>query len=236
MLSPIQVHGVKIVMRPDLRPDQLMLELRRRRELDQGVRTSMTRGHRVPRDATDVDDDNTAWLKAVVDGIGWPGRSLVGVEGAHTAWLLAQHADRDRAFQRRCLELLRRAVDDGEASAADLAYLTDRVLLANGEPQFFGTQLTARDGQLVPCRLRDPGAVDARRAAAGLDTLDAYLRRALELSGPPSPARITCTRCNERIELWLPEPGVTVKVRCPSCCRWAKIRAYWPDAALGDRG
>ena len=67
-----------------------------------------------------------------MDGIGWPGRSLVGVEGAHTRLEATQHADRDRAFQRRCLELLRRAVDDGEASAADLAYLTDRVLLANG--------------------------------------------------------------------------------------------------------
>jgi hypothetical protein len=53
-----------------------------------------------------VDADNLAWLKEVVAEVGWPGQSMVGEDGAHAAWLLAQHADQDPAFQRRCLELL----------------------------------------------------------------------------------------------------------------------------------
>jgi hypothetical protein len=157
----------------------------------------------------------------------------VGDEGAHTAWLLAQHADRDRVFQQRCLALLERAVADGEASPSDLAYLTDRVLLARGEPQLYGTQLTARDWRLVPCRLRDPATVDERRAALGLETLKDYLRRSMELSGPPSPASIVCAGCGERIELWLPEPGGTVKVTCPACHRRASVRVNWPAAPAG---
>jgi DNA-directed RNA polymerase subunit RPC12/RpoP len=220
-------------MTPDLRPDELVTELQRRRELDQAARADVTRGSRAAAaHITDVDDDNTSWLKDVVDAVGWPGRSLVGDEGAHSAWMLAQHADRDPTFQRRCLELLKRAVADGEASPRDLAYLTDRVLLAYGEPQIYGTQLTARDGQLVPRRLRDPGAVDERRATLGLETLNAYLHRALEILGPPSPACITCARCNERVELWLPEPGETTEVRCAACGRRATVRAYRPDAPL----
>lgn len=53
----------------------------------------------------------------------------------------------------------------------DLAYLTDRVLLAEGQPQEYGTQV--RDGR--PRELRAPESVDERRAAVGLEPLAAYL-------------------------------------------------------------
>jgi hypothetical protein len=56
-----------------------------------------------------VDAGNLAWLKETVAEVGWPGRSMVGEDGAHAAWLLAQHADRDPAFQRRCLDLVTQA-------------------------------------------------------------------------------------------------------------------------------
>jgi DNA-directed RNA polymerase subunit RPC12/RpoP len=234
-------------MMPDLHPDELVTELQRRRELDQAVRADVMRGIRAAAHITDVDAANTSWLKDVVDAVGWPGRSLVGDEGAHIAWLLAQHADHDRAFQRRCLELLKRSAAEGEASSCDLAYLTDRVLLAYNEPQIYGTQLTAQNGQLVPRRLRDPGTVDERRATLGLETLNAYLHRTLETFGPPSPASITCARCSERVELWLPEPGETTKVRCPACGHRVAVRAYRrtnrypagferPDGGVGTLG
>ena len=219
-------------MVPDLRPDELTAELRRRRELDQAVRADVIRGTSAAARITDVDAANTSWLKDVVDAVGWPGRSLVGDEGAHTAWMLAQHADQDRAFQRRCLGLLRRAVAEGEASPRDLACLTDRVLLAYGEPQVYGTQLTAQNGQLTPRRLRDRDTVDERRATLGLETLNAYLRHALETLGPPSPASIACAGCNERVELWLPEPGETAKARCPACGRRFTVRARLPGTSL----
>ncbi len=37
-----------------------------------------------------VDADNLAWMKEVVVKVGWPGRSVVGEDGANAAWLLAQ--------------------------------------------------------------------------------------------------------------------------------------------------
>jgi hypothetical protein len=48
-----------------------------------------------------VDQDNTRWLADVVSARGWPGWKLVGEDGAAAAWLLAQHADRDPAWQHR---------------------------------------------------------------------------------------------------------------------------------------
>ena len=89
---------------------------------------------------TALDKEHTARLKAVVAAHGWPGKSLVGEKAAHAAWLLVQHADADPAFQRRCLHLMER-LPPGEVSVKDLAYLTDRVLLAEGKPQRFGTQI-----------------------------------------------------------------------------------------------
>jgi hypothetical protein len=76
-----------------------------------------------------VDAANTARMKRIVAERGWPGRSLVGDDGAQAAWLLVQHADHDPAFQRACLELLGQAVQAGEADARQHAYLTDRCVL-----------------------------------------------------------------------------------------------------------
>src|SRR5262245_10057372 len=50
-----------------------------------------------------ADEDNTKWLKGLVEKHGWPTNTLVGKDGANAAWLLVQHADQDPKFQRCCL-------------------------------------------------------------------------------------------------------------------------------------
>jgi predicted RNA-binding Zn-ribbon protein involved in translation (DUF1610 family) len=109
------------------------------------------------------------------------------------------------------------AADHGEATKAQVAYLTDRVLLAEGKPQEFGTQATGRNGQWVSCDLRDPGHVDQRRAAMSLGSLADNLARITEEYGPPTPAVIKCPTCGEKIEAWLPDPGEEKTVDCASC-------------------
>jgi hypothetical protein len=109
---------------------ELRAELLRRAERDRAARLGVI-GQRGDRELDwepvfCVDADNVAWLKTVVAGVGWPGRSMVGEDGGHAAWLLAQHADRDPVFQRSCLDLITEAVERGEASPVELAYLTDQ--------------------------------------------------------------------------------------------------------------
>jgi hypothetical protein len=64
----------------------------------------------------------------------------------------------------------------GEVLQSNLAYLTDRVLLAEGKKQQYGTQVTVVDGKWAPRPLEDEANVDKRRAAAGLSPLAEYLK------------------------------------------------------------
>lgn len=121
-----------------------------------------------------VDWDNTTWMKQVIEKHGWPGRAMVGRDGAQAARLLVQHADRDSAFQRRCLDLLTQAYEKGDASADQVAYLTDRVLLAEGKPQVYGTQFETVNGKLQPRPIENEAEVDKRREAMGLGPLAVY--------------------------------------------------------------
>jgi hypothetical protein len=122
-----------------------------------------------------VDEDNTQWLKGVVEKQGWPTNASVGKDGADAAWLLVQHADADTKFQRRCLDLMAK-LPKGETSQSNVAYLTDRVLLAEGKKQVYGTQFTSVNGKLKPRPIEDEANVDKRRAQVGLPTLAEYAK------------------------------------------------------------
>jgi hypothetical protein len=106
----------------------------------------------------------------------WPGRSLVGPDGERAAWLVAQLADTD--LQRRALEHLEAAVDCGDAEPSHFACLLDRVRMAEGRPQVFGSQfVSAGDDAVTPWPIEDPFGVDERRQRVGLEPLAMQARR-----------------------------------------------------------
>jgi hypothetical protein len=128
------------------------------------------------------DAARTERLAEILDERGWPTYDLVGEDGEDAAWAIAQHSDLDPAFQRRALELLRTAVAAGQASPGNLAYLEDRVAVAAGQPQTYGTQVgCAPDGPQPATPLADPAAVDGLRATAGLEPLADYLAEMSEI-------------------------------------------------------
>jgi len=131
-----------------------------------------------------IDARNTARLKEVVDKHGWPGKSLVGTDGSQRAWLMVQHADHDLAFQKRCLPLLSQAVKKGETSPEQLAYLTDRVRVADKEKQVYGTQFHEADGKMEPYPIEDEANVDNRRKELGLPPMAEYRKTLDELYKP----------------------------------------------------
>ncbi|MDP9340916.1 MAG: hypothetical protein M3Q23_02160 [Actinomycetota bacterium] len=123
-----------------------------------------------------LDRHHTERLRELIDRFGWPGPEVAGVAGSQAAWLLVQHADHDPEFQRRCLGLLEDAVARDEAEPRQVAFLTDRVRIHEGQLQRFGTQLRLEEGRLRPIPIEDPDGVDERRRSAGLGPLDDYLR------------------------------------------------------------
>ncbi|GAA3673572.1 hypothetical protein GCM10022224_042320 [Nonomuraea antimicrobica] len=151
----------------------LRAELLRMFKEDQEVRTLDA----AQEDWARVERANTERTRQILDRHGWPGYALVGEDGAHAAWLLVQHADRDLDLQRRGLDLMRRAVEEGDADPSDLAYLVDRVRVAEGRPQVYGTQWeTDPQGAWRPrTPIEDAANVDERRADSGLKPLREYL-------------------------------------------------------------
>jgi len=97
----------------------------------------------------------------------WPGFRLVDVDGEHAAWLIVQLGDTE--LQRRCLDHLEAAVDWGDAPPGHYACLDDRVRMADGKPQRYGSQfVVTAAGALVPWPIEEPERVDVRRARMGM--------------------------------------------------------------------
>ncbi|AJE87495.1 hypothetical protein SLNWT_7119 [Streptomyces albus] len=115
-----------------------------------------------------LDYENASRLRLITAQHGWPGRQLVGVEGATAAWQIALHADGIAEFQRIAERLMHRAAHQGDASFRQWAHLHDRCLLNSGRPQQFGTQY--QHGPHGPQRLPvlDPATLNDRRDAVGL--------------------------------------------------------------------
>jgi hypothetical protein len=121
----------------------------------------------------EVDAANQARLKQIVDQYGWPTYDMVGEEAAKDAWLLAQHADSDKAFQLKVLALMEPLVQQQQASAKSYAYLYDRT----HTPQRYGTQGTCVSRtEWQPFEIDDIAHVDERRRALKIPPLADYAK------------------------------------------------------------
>ncbi|MEL6971022.1 MAG: DUF6624 domain-containing protein [Bacteroidota bacterium] len=118
-----------------------------------------------------TDRQNTARMREIVEEYGWPTYDLVGRRASSAAWILVQHADRSPLFQAHCLKLLKAAVDEGQASPRNYAYLYDRVQLAFGNKQLYATQTTKNEftKQSFFQTIEDEAGVQERRAAMDIE-------------------------------------------------------------------
>ena len=122
--------------------------------------------------------------KEIIDEHQWPGYGLVGEDGSQGFFLIVQHADADTAFQKKALVHLKEAFKKKQASGEHVAFLTDRVLVAEGRPQVYGTQFDYDENACpVPGNIDNQEEVDIRRAKVGLIPLDEYLADAILYMG-----------------------------------------------------
>lgn len=135
-------------------------------------------------------EENAAILDRVIQERGWPGRDMVGEDGAEAAWLIVQHAIALPEFQRRCLTLLDEAAANGSVPPWQPAMLLDRIRTFEGKPQVYGTSFDWDEhGLMSPRPIADPASVDERRAAVGLPPLaEATALQRRQSAGQPKPA------------------------------------------------
>ena len=106
-------------------------------------------------------------LEDLVQRCGWPSKTAFGERAGENAFLIVQHAP--PAFQARYLPLIQAAAEAGELPRRMWASLFDRVQLAQGRPQRFGSQICGgAQGRWYVCDIESVEGIDARRAGADM--------------------------------------------------------------------
>jgi hypothetical protein len=167
------------LLRMDARDQAVRGELAADGSLFQGYHPRMAAVHR----------ENAARLREIILHVGWPGEKLVGKDGAHAAWRIAQHAIGEPAFMHACRDLLDKASQAGDAPRWQFAMMDDRIRTFEGVPQRYGSQLRDTVNGLAPYPLEDVKQVERWRQEVGLPPLGELLS-GLRETPPPSAEEI----------------------------------------------
>jgi len=146
------------------------------RQIDQ---SSLREKKLSPEQLAEIFRMNQSQLSELVKQHGWPTLTAVGNDAAQGAWLIVQHADHDRNWQREMLGLMEALLAQGEVRKPDVAYLRDRLDVADKQRQRFGTQGKCIGKNIwQPFELADASQVDDWRKSMEMTSLKAYVDRA----------------------------------------------------------
>src|SRR6476659_299844 len=124
-----------------LNPDALRDELLAMNKADQDLRHLWLKDQQNPAikaEMRELDAQHVKRLRQIVKRYGWPGTSLVGGKASVGAWTLVQHGGIE--FRHEMLPVREDAAKKGELSYGLVATSIDRVRIADGKKQLYGTQ------------------------------------------------------------------------------------------------
>lgn len=121
-----------------------------------------------------VDEGNLSRVGEILEQFGFPNVAQVGRDGVSTFFLLVQHAN-DVKLQRKALDLAGQLMESRQLSRQQYALLTDRVLLAEGRKQIYGTQTEQVGGKIILKPVEDIDHLDLRRAKMAMGSSREYL-------------------------------------------------------------
>jgi len=120
-----------------------------------------------------VHKENVKQLESIINHIGWPTKKKVGQKASYAAMLIVQHAISLPEFQKACLILIKKAIDQQKEDKRSYAYLYDRICFSERRPQKFGTQFDwDKDGQMSPWVIEDPEELNPLRLEYGLNSME----------------------------------------------------------------
>ena len=144
-----------------------------------GIEMEIKGGMRSVDEKLSITHVNT--LKSIIKMIGWPTPQKVGVQASHASWLIALQADFDREFQKEVLALI---TNENSIDPTELAFLSDRIRILDGQKQIYGTQYEVnKEGNIVPLPIEEFEKVDERRNKIGLEPFSKYLENLYESVG-----------------------------------------------------
>jgi len=121
-----------------------------------------------------IDHENINYLDSLIRIKGWPKKSIVKDAAANSAFIIVYNAD--YSVQKKYFPVIKEAVEKGEANMTSLAKLIDKINLAEGNQQIYGTQFIQKeDGSWDVKDLFEPEYVNQRRKEVGLGAIDEEL-------------------------------------------------------------
>ena len=134
-----------------------------------------------------VDSLNQTRVFGILDNDGWP--SNLSDKANRAIWIVIDHSD--LTSRSKYLSFVRAKADEGILDKSDYAMLNDRVLMEEGKPQVYGTQIKMAatfDGEDMAMQLylwpvENPDALDSLRRSVGLSPIEEYLRSSSESVG-----------------------------------------------------
>ena len=127
-----------------------------------------------------TDSLNQVTVFGILDKEGWPAR--LSDKANQAIWLVIDHSD--LASRSKYLGLVKAKAEEGVLDKSDFAVLNDRVLMEEGKPQIYGTQIKMAATfvgedltmQLYLWPVEDPAALDSLRSSIGLPPIEEYLK------------------------------------------------------------
>jgi len=118
-----------------------------------------------------LDSLNLVRVERLIGQYGWLGSNLL--DGRNYCWLVITRQPPE--VQKKYFGSMARAVKKGEEDPGFLAVLEDKILVAQGKKQKYGTQVDTINRKIFP--LENPKKVDLYRAKVGLNSIEVLKKR-----------------------------------------------------------
>jgi len=116
------------------------------------------------------DHRNQELAISIIEKCGMPSLKEVSRKQLDAIWLALQHTD--KKYRKKYFPLIEEAVKNGDLSKQQYALMKDRILMDDGEPQLYGSQI--ENGKLY--ELEAPDSVNVRRKEMEMEPLEEYLK------------------------------------------------------------
>lgn len=120
-----------------------------------------------------VDHQNLSTVVSILEQCGMPTREELSERQINAIWLVLQHGE--NKYRKKYLPLLEEAAERGDLDNGQIAVMKDRILMNEGKPQIYGSQIIMEEDKFVLYDLRNPETVNKRREEVGLEPLQDYL-------------------------------------------------------------